>query len=177
MELIFVIVFHIQILDTGDIQLGEKERQHQMDEKFKEIAHIVAEKTVNPETNRPYTTAMIEKAIREYLHYSVHPTRSTKQQALEVIKLLKQKLPISRAQMKIALIIPVKEAKLMKDRLLSLMASVSNEHWNQNTWEVTGLIDPGHYRQIDELILRETKGKAFLDILSLKEIEEGDEKL
>lgn len=39
------------------------------------------------------------------------------------------------------------------------------------------LIDPGCFREIDELIRHETKGKASLEVLSLKEVEEGDEKL
>ena len=39
------------------------------------------------------------------------------------------------------------------------------------------LIDPGCYREIDELLRTETKGKGHLEVLSLKEVEEGDEKL
>lgn len=39
------------------------------------------------------------------------------------------------------------------------------------------LIDPGCFRGIDELIRSETKGKGTLEVLSLKDVEEGDEKL
>lgn len=39
------------------------------------------------------------------------------------------------------------------------------------------LIDPGCFRDIDELIRCETKGKGTLEVLSLKDVEEGDEKL
>lgn len=39
------------------------------------------------------------------------------------------------------------------------------------------LIDPGCFREIDELIRSETKGKGTLEVLSLKDVEEGDEKL
>ncbi len=38
-------------------------------------------------------------------------------------------------------------------------------------------IDPGCYREIDELIRTETKGKGQLEVINLKEVEEGDEKL
>lgn len=38
------------------------------------------------------------------------------------------------------------------------------------------LIDPGCFREIDELIKKETKGKGSLEVLSLKDVEEGDEK-
>lgn len=39
------------------------------------------------------------------------------------------------------------------------------------------LIDPGCFREIDELIRSESKGKGTLEVLSLKDVEEGDEKL
>lgn len=39
------------------------------------------------------------------------------------------------------------------------------------------LIDPGCFRGIDELIRSETKGKGTLEVLSLKDVEEGDEML
>lgn len=39
------------------------------------------------------------------------------------------------------------------------------------------LIDPGCFREIDELIRCETKGKGSLEVLSLKDVEEGDERL
>nr|KAF6490899.1 SBDS ribosome maturation factor [Molossus molossus] len=38
------------------------------------------------------------------------------------------------------------------------------------------LIDPGCFREIDELIQKETKGKGSLEVLNLKDVEEGDEK-
>ena len=39
------------------------------------------------------------------------------------------------------------------------------------------LIDPGCYREIDEVVRTETKGKGTVEVLSLKEVEEGDEML
>ena len=39
------------------------------------------------------------------------------------------------------------------------------------------LADPGCFREMDELIRCETKGKGTLEVLSLKDVEEGDERL
>lgn len=39
------------------------------------------------------------------------------------------------------------------------------------------LVDPGCFREIDELIRCETKGRGCLEVLSLKDVEEGEEKL
>lgn len=46
---------------------------------FRDIATIVADKCVNPETKRPYTVILIERAMKD-IHYSVKPNKSTKQQ-------------------------------------------------------------------------------------------------
>jgi len=73
----FITIF--QILAKGELQVSEKERHAQLESMFRDIATIVADKCVNPDTNRPYTVTMIEKAMKD-LHFSVKPTRNTKQQ-------------------------------------------------------------------------------------------------
>ncbi|CAM9799363.1 unnamed protein product, partial [Laminaria digitata] len=88
------------ILDKGEMQVSDKERQVALESVFRDVATIVSEKCVNPASNRPYTVSMIEKAMRD-VHFSAHPTRSAKQQALEVIKKLKEVMPIDRAKMKL----------------------------------------------------------------------------
>ena len=59
--------------------MSERERQAQLESMFRDIATIVADKCVNPETKRPYTVGIIERGMKD-IHFSVKPTRSTKQQ-------------------------------------------------------------------------------------------------
>lgn len=68
-----------QILAKGELQVSDKERQSQLEQMFRDIATIVAEKCVNPETKRPYTVSLIERAMKD-IHYSVKANKSTKQQ-------------------------------------------------------------------------------------------------
>lgn len=87
------------ILEKGELQISDKERSAQLDATFKDIATIVAgttlkyyalqtnvfsivfvlDKCVNPETKRPYSVTMIEKAMKD-IHYSVKLNRNSKQQ-------------------------------------------------------------------------------------------------
>lgn len=46
---------------------------------FRDIATNVADMCVNPETKRPYTVGIIERAMKD-AHYSVKAHKSTKQQ-------------------------------------------------------------------------------------------------
>ena len=73
------ICFLAKILAKGELQVSDKERQSQLETMFRDIATIVAEKCVNPETKRPYTVNLIERAMKD-IHYSVKAGKSTKQQ-------------------------------------------------------------------------------------------------
>ncbi|KAL1776942.1 ribosome maturation protein SBDS [Sigmodon hispidus] len=119
-----------QILTKGEVQVSDKERHTQLEQMFRDIATIVADKCVNPETKRPYTVILIERAMKD-IHYSVKPNKSTKQQALEVIKQLKEKIKIERAHMRLRFILPVNEGKKLKEKLKPLMKVVESEDYGQ----------------------------------------------
>jgi ribosome maturation protein SDO1 len=63
--------------------VSDKERKVHYDALFKDVASVLVQKCVNPETNRPYTGTMLERALRD-AHFAVDPKRTAKQQALEV---------------------------------------------------------------------------------------------
>jgi ribosome maturation protein SDO1 len=56
-----------------------KERESVLSSQFRDIATIVMEKTINPETNWPYTITMIERLMHE-IHFAVDPNTSSKKQ-------------------------------------------------------------------------------------------------
>lgn len=53
----------MEILKKGEVQVGEKERHAQLDRVHHEVLDIVSGKLVDPKSQRPYTTGMIEKAL------------------------------------------------------------------------------------------------------------------
>jgi ribosome maturation protein SDO1 len=53
----------LEILNKGELQVGEKERNAQLERVHNEVLSIVASKLVDPKTKRVYTTGMIEKAL------------------------------------------------------------------------------------------------------------------
>jgi hypothetical protein len=64
-------------------QVAEEERKQKLDNVFRDVAGVLAEKCVNPDSGRPYTLALLERALKD-VHFNVDPKRSAKQQALEV---------------------------------------------------------------------------------------------
>ena len=61
------------------MQVGEKEREHDLGALRREIATLVAEKSVDPSTQRPYPVSIIEKAMNE-AGFSVQPGKNAKSQ-------------------------------------------------------------------------------------------------
>ncbi len=93
------------LLDHGELQVSEQEREALQENMFRDVAAIVVEKAINPENNRPYTITMIQAAMRD-IHYSVQTTKGAKSQALDVIRRLKAVMPIARAKMRVRMEFP-----------------------------------------------------------------------
>lgn len=55
----------LEILMKGELQVGEKEREAQLEKLNNEVVGIVAGRCVDPRTKRVYTGSMIEKALGE----------------------------------------------------------------------------------------------------------------
>nr|CAB3479667.1 unnamed protein product [Digitaria exilis] len=110
----------IEILEKGELQVSGKEREAQLSTQFRDIATIVMEKTINPDTRRPYTITMIERLMHE-IHFAVDPNLTSKEQALKVIKKLMENFPIKRAPPRVRFTAP-------KPSFAGLMEKVAE--WN-----------------------------------------------
>ncbi|XP_011506524.1 PREDICTED: ribosome maturation protein SBDS [Ceratosolen solmsi marchali] len=163
-----------EILAKGELQVSDKERHSALDAMFKDIATTVADKCVNPDSKRPYSVSLVEKAMKD-IHFSVKPNRNTKQQALDVIPQLKAIMPLERAQMRLKIAISGKEARKLREKMVKLISKIESEDWYGGELTLICLIDPGNYRTIDEMVRTETKGSGILELLNLKEIIEGEE--
>lgn len=68
----------LQILRKGELQVSERERTYQNANVFGEIAAVVSETCVDPTTKRPFSVSIIERVMRDTLHYAVLPNKSSK---------------------------------------------------------------------------------------------------
>lgn len=158
-----------EILDKGELQISEKERQTQLESTAKEVATIVSEKCINSETKRPFPVSIIEKSMKQ-IHFSINPKKNTKQQALEVIKKLKEVLPIERCMMKLRII----THKRNKQKLKELASEIESENVEgDGILEIIMSINPGNFREIDEVI--RTTPKSQLHVLSIVEMNDTDQ--
>uniref|UniRef100_A0A7S2JFG7 SBDS family rRNA metabolism protein n=1 Tax=Haptolina brevifila TaxID=156173 RepID=A0A7S2JFG7_9EUKA len=158
----------IEVLNRGEFQVSEEERQMMVDTLFKDVASRVADMCVDPETRLPYPVTTIERAMRETLHFAPATNRSAKMQALQVIRQLESVdvLPIVRAKMHLRVLIPEPRAAAALEALKALGAGAGsgNERLVMGSTEVSppaaGMsalsttachADPGLFRPISDL--------------------------
>ena len=186
-----------EILDKGELQVSEQERGAQIDSIFRDVASIVTDKTINPENNRPYTISMIQNAMRQ-IHYSVNVSKSAKSQALDVIRKLRDVMPIARASMLLRIVCPIVLVPEMHSFLQSEMAGVTIVSGTADNLEtmmtpeatvsdasdgvtsskpavVSGKVvhidvkvDPEYFRKVEEGVNTLTNGEGRLEVLQLR---------
>ncbi|WWC73376.1 SBDS family rRNA metabolism protein [Kwoniella pini CBS 10737] len=157
-----------EILRKGELQINNLERTHQLSSLSREIATLVSEMTVDPNTNRKHTVGMIEKTMSE-IGFSVKADKPAKAQALELIKKLTSEesegtLPIRRSRLRIRISMPGKDAKRVKENILKEVEEVEEDDMGME-WEAIVQINPGSFRTITDLVNNETKGKGRVEVM------------
>lgn len=161
------------ILEKGDLQVSERERQVDSESRLKEIATIIADKCICTDTQRPFPVDIIEQSLKD-VHFSLKPNRSSKQQAIDVIPTLKTVIAIERAQMRLFVQLPKKEAKQVMTKLTPHFAVVEEDEWNGGTRDITALVDPGAYRVIEQAVAAATRGNGTVEIVDMSVVADGD---
>eukprot|EP00347_Sterkiella_histriomuscorum_P002246 403368911 len=90
----------IEILNKGELQVSELERDEHLDSLKKEIANIIAQKCVNTSDGKQFPVSIIMKAMNE-ANVKINPKDNAKKQALTFIPDLKNVIPIDRAKMRL----------------------------------------------------------------------------
>ncbi|PIA47718.1 hypothetical protein AQUCO_01400367v1 [Aquilegia coerulea] len=160
----------LEILDKGELQVAGKERESELSSKFRDIATIVMQKTINPETQRPYTISMIERLMHE-IHFAVDQNSSSKKQALEVIRELQKQYPIKRAPMRLRLIISKEKFSSLLEKLDVWSTNIVSKDESGDHLSVVCELEPGYFRDCDALV-RSLQGR--LEILAVSVHFEGD---
>ncbi|PAA91218.1 hypothetical protein BOX15_Mlig032844g1 [Macrostomum lignano] len=174
------------ILNKGEIQLTEKERSAQQQAMLKDIAKLIADRCLNPDTKRPYTSVAIESALKD-AHFVVKLNKSSKQQALDGIRALRTagRLPIQRALMRARLRLadPLLRpdalalcSRIITDSSAAASSSESSDptQKQQQPLELVVAMEPAGVRALEDLLRSRSPGSS-LEVLDLRLEEDGDD--
>ena len=95
-----------RIMRDGDLQLTTDQRRKLVEEKRAKIVTLIARNAMDPKTKLPHPLTRIENALEQVKKFNVDPFKSAEEQMLTAIELLREIIPISIQQVKIAVKIP-----------------------------------------------------------------------
>lgn len=155
------------ILEKGEMQIGEKERDVMLENSSKEILTIVQSKLVHTDSKRPYSLEAITAACKS-MGLSCKMKMPPKKQALYWMKLLQKKYYVSRAEMKIQIRVPAANLARLAEKLKPLGIDIQSNvdaqlaDPKEEDINISCNIDPSKFRDINEVI---SSDNATLEIL------------
>jgi len=170
------------ILEKGEIQVSEKERQVVQDAIFRDVCTFASERCINGKTGLPLTVSMVHGALKD-AGFSIKIGESAKRQALKAIDLLCKEMPelVVRSQMRIRISSTMSQSGILKKFLIEpcsaeieeedpceeITSSATRAQRDvEETYSVTFLCDPSQYRPIDEFVAQSLQPAGNLLLLS-----------
>ncbi|MGB9684315.1 MAG: ribosome assembly factor SBDS [Candidatus Bathyarchaeales archaeon] len=153
------------ILKKGTLQLTTEQRRKMIEDKRRQIIAFISRQCVDPRTNLPHPPLRIEQAM-EQIHYSIDPFKATEEQAREIIKLLRQILPLKMEQVAVSVHIPAEYAARAYGTIKA-MGTIKREEWRADgSWHGILEMPAGLYGPFLEKVGEVTKGNAEAKIIS-----------
>lgn len=143
------------ILNNGELQISDKERDNNLETIAKEITNIITEKCVHSLSKRPISIDSVQQAIKD-IHFPIKIDQPPKRQALTCIKKLQRKFLLSRAEMKIQITCTTEKFEKLTLELekieINKDSSVFEKTEKGDEMRIKLLIEPSKYRAIDSIL-------------------------
>lgn len=147
----------LEILNKGEYQLSDLEREQMLDNLRKEIAHRIVEISVNATDLRAFPLSTILQAMTE-CKVRINARQEAKKQALEILKELQKAIPIKRAQMRVR--IRLRSSPQIEQMQTVLDACFKGEYEIEKItseaeagdYSIQAAADPKLYRGLHELL-------------------------
>jgi len=147
-------------LEKGELDIGDKERDQQKDLMEKDIANLLAERVVHPDSKRPFSVESIKAALKA-IHFAPKLNEPVKKQVSDATKKLIAKYYIARAEMKIKLSVPLSYKSKLLAELDELKVKPENSLDEKDSFTMVCLIEPSLYRALDELVKKKLGGNFY----------------
>lgn len=153
------------ILKKGTLQLTTEQRKKMIEDKKRQIIDFISRQCVDPKTNLPHPPSRIENAM-EHIHYPIDPFKPVEEQAREIIKLLRQILPLKMEQVSVGVRIPA-EYSAKAYGTIKGFGTIKKEEWRADgSWYGILEMPAGLYGPFLEKLGEITKGNGEAKIIS-----------
>jgi ribosome maturation protein SDO1 len=153
------------ILKKGTLQLTTEQRKKMIEDKRRQIIDFISRQCVDPKTNLPHPPSRIENAL-EHIHYPIDPFKPVEEQAKEIIKLLRQILPLKMEQVSVGVRIPA-EYSARAYGTIKGFGTIKKEEWRADgSWYGILEMPAGLYGPFLEKLGEITKGNGEAKIIA-----------
>ncbi len=152
-----------KMIKEGELLLTAEQRREMIEAKKKRIIEYIARNSMDPKTRRPHTPARIESAMEE-ARVQVDLNRPVEEQAKEIVKQIRQVLPIVMERVRMAVKIPAEFTGKAYGEV-KRFADIEKEAWKNGDWYVQVTLAAGLAAQFMDHIGSLTKGMAEFKII------------
>lgn len=159
-------VFEIakKILRDGELQLTTEQRRKIIEDKLKQIVHIISRNGINPQTKQPHPPERIMKAI-EKAKVSIDPYKSAEEQVNQVVDAIRSVIPIRLEILKLEITIPAQFSGKGYSFVFQ-QARVLKEEWLPNGgWRAEVEMPAGLYSTFLTKLNKITSSKAIVKVI------------
>lgn len=128
---------------------------------YKDIANLIAERIVHPDSKRPFSVDSITSALN-ILHFAPKLDQPVKKQASDCVKNLYKHFYVARAEMKLKVTVPNTLKSRVREELEAMKVKPETVTDDKEISAFTFLIEPSLYRAIDDLIKKKLGGKIVI---------------
>jgi len=118
------------MFEKGVFQLTAAQRKEMLEQKLKQIIHIISKTYVDPKTKLPHPVVRIENALQD-IRIQIDPFKDAEEQVKDVVDALRRVLPMSSENIQIAVKVPAeytgKSYGLAKD-----YGEIKREEWQSD---------------------------------------------
>jgi ribosome maturation protein SDO1 len=152
------------ILTKGTLQLTTEQRRKMIEDKRKQIVDFISRQSVDPKTNLPHPPTRIENAM-EQIRYSLDPFKPVEEQAKEIIKALRNILPLKMEQVSLSVSIPATYSAKAYGSIKGF-GTIKREEWRPDgSWYGILEMPAGSYAPFLEKLGEITKGTGEAKIV------------
>jgi len=138
------------ILEKGEMQVSQKEREALQENTFKDIVNIISKKIVHPKSKRLFSAESIKAALKE-MNFNRIISKTSKKQAQDGIRMLEKYFYVERIGMLVSIKFHDYSDFEKLQKLIPFDIEKKKEH------EAHILINPSVYKDLDKLIQEEFK--------------------
>jgi len=149
-----------EIVKTGEIQLTTEFRRKKMEEKKKQIIAFISRNALDPRSRLPHPPERIQNAM-EQARVQIDPFRSADQQVDDVLKAIKEVIPISIEEINLVVEIPAQYSSGMY-RVVREYGH-HTEQWVGDTMVIKIKIPAGLKEKFYNHVNHITEGKAKIE--------------